>query len=98
MSNFICSECGMNNIDCGRDGYKTPREIELEKHLEVSEKEHYRTLERLRIATKALNKCQEAINRFKKDPMNNIIMLAHQLIYDIDIDSKKAIKEMKGVK
>ena len=31
MSNFICSECGMTNIDCGCDGYKTPKEIELEK-------------------------------------------------------------------
>ena len=31
MSNFICSECGMTNIDCGGAGYKTPKEIELEK-------------------------------------------------------------------
>lgn len=31
MSNFICSECGMKNIDCGGAGYKTPKEIELEK-------------------------------------------------------------------
>ena len=31
MSNFICSECGMANIDCGSSGYKTPKEIELEK-------------------------------------------------------------------
>ena len=31
MSNFICSECGMTNIDCGYAGYKTPKEIELEK-------------------------------------------------------------------
>lgn len=53
---------------------------------------------RLEIATKALKKYQEAINRFKKDPMNNIIMLAHQLIYDIDVDSKKVLKEMEGVK
>lgn len=36
MSNFICSECGMTNIDCGRKGYKTPREIELEKGLEIA--------------------------------------------------------------
>ena len=34
MSNFICPECGMTNIDCGRDGYKTPKEIELEKQIE----------------------------------------------------------------
>ena len=30
MSNFICSECGMTNIDCDGAGYKTPKEIELE--------------------------------------------------------------------
>ena len=39
MSNFKCSECGTINIDCGKEGYKTPREIELEKQLkEQSEK------------------------------------------------------------
>ena len=33
MSNFICSECGINNIDCGKEGYKTPKEIRYEKAL-----------------------------------------------------------------
>ena len=46
---------------------------------------------KLEIATEALKKYQEAINHFRKDPMNNIIMLAHQLIYDIDTDSKQAL-------
>lgn len=36
MSNFICPECGMSNIDCGKDGYKTAREIELEKKLDIA--------------------------------------------------------------
>lgn len=31
MSNLICPTCGFNNIDCGKAGYKTDREIELEK-------------------------------------------------------------------
>ena len=31
MSNFECPHCGMINIDCGKEGYKTPREIELKK-------------------------------------------------------------------
>ena len=35
MSNFICSECGMTNIDCGYAGYKTPKEIELEKKVHI---------------------------------------------------------------
>lgn len=28
MSNFICPTCGFNNIDCGKAGYKTAREID----------------------------------------------------------------------
>lgn len=35
MSNFICSECGITNIDCGSAGYKTPKEIELEEQKEI---------------------------------------------------------------
>ena len=38
MSNFICSECGFTNIDCGKDGYKTLQEIELEKNLDIAVK------------------------------------------------------------
>ena len=38
MSNFICSECGMTNIDCGRAGYKTPKEIELENQIDYLSK------------------------------------------------------------
>ena len=36
MSNFTCSTRGFTNIDCGKDGYKTAREIELEKKLEIA--------------------------------------------------------------
>lgn len=38
MSNFICPTCGLTNIDCGKDGYKTAREIELKKKLEIAVK------------------------------------------------------------
>ena len=38
MSNFICPTCGFTNIDCGKAGYKTDREIELEKKLEIAVK------------------------------------------------------------
>lgn len=31
MSNFKCPHCGMTNIDCGKEGFKTQREIELEE-------------------------------------------------------------------
>ena len=36
MSNFICPTCGFTNIDCGKAGYKTDREIVLEKKLEIA--------------------------------------------------------------
>lgn len=38
MSNFICPTCGFTNIDCGKAGYKTEREIELEKKIEIAVK------------------------------------------------------------
>lgn len=36
MSNFTCPTCGLTNIDCGKAGYKTAREIELEKKLKIA--------------------------------------------------------------
>ena len=48
MSNFICSECGMTNIDCGGAGYKTTKEIELEK-------ENKRLQEQLADASKTID-------------------------------------------
>lgn len=36
MSNFTCPTGGLTNIDCGKAGYKTAREIELEKKLEIA--------------------------------------------------------------
>ena len=52
MSNFICSECGMSNIDCGGAGYKTPKEIELEQQVK-------RLRERLADADKAIKLMDE---------------------------------------
>lgn len=98
MSNFICSECGMTNIDCGRAGYKTPKEIELEKRLEVSEKEHYRTLEQLRIATGAL---RETKDRLLKIELSNLNYEERHKLYDImfaDGVIDRALLEMDGVK
>lgn len=33
MANFVCESCGMVNIDCGKDGYKTEKELQLEAGL-----------------------------------------------------------------
>lgn len=37
MSNFQCPQCGMINIDCGKNGYKTPKELQYEKALDEIE-------------------------------------------------------------
>ena len=65
MSNFQCPHCGMTNIDCGKGGFKTPREIELEQKLnaqfaEMEEKltaeenKNFELKEKLKIAKEAL--------------------------------------------
>jgi len=55
MSNFICSECGMTNIDCGGSGYKTPKEIELEK-------ENKRLQEQIKEANEVIKKYSQFNN------------------------------------
>lgn len=60
MSNFICSECGTTLIDCGGDCYKTPKEIELEKKLDITVK----TLERIRNVWKNNPKMFEYIAQY----------------------------------
>lgn len=48
MSNFKCTECGTINIDCGKEGYKTPREIELEKQVKEQSKKIKNELEEIK--------------------------------------------------
>lgn len=59
MSNFTRPTCGLTNIDCGKAGYKTDREIELEKMLYIAEKalDHY--AKKGSLAQKALAKIKE---------------------------------------
>lgn len=49
---------------------------------------------KLDIVVDALKKYQKAINEFEKDPMHNLVMLSHQVIYDIDRDIQKTLKEI----
>ena len=72
MSNFICSECGMTNIDCGGSGYKTPKEIELENQIaDLSKKVHILNEANMKLenelgqfadASKTIERLQEQIN------------------------------------
>lgn len=36
MSNIKCNTCGVISYDCGKEGYKTAREIKLEKQLKIA--------------------------------------------------------------
>lgn len=72
MSNFTCPTCGFTNIDCGKAGYKTAREIELEKKLEIA-------VEATDIIDRNIRKenmrLQAEINRLKK-VLKDIFMIA----------------------
>ena len=70
----------------------------LEKRLEVSEKEHYRTLEQLRIATNALKETKEKLLHVELSGLDGD---NRQKMYDLMFEDgviDKALKEMKGVK
>lgn len=87
------SECQAleNNCEIISAFWKGAKEkiSQLEKRLEVSEKAHYRTLEQLRIATKALEyyTLEDAYVSCYGNPVNPNPMVA-----------RKALKEMEGVK
>ena len=70
----------------------------LEKRLEVSEKEHYRTLEQLRIATGALRETKEKLLHVELSGLDGD---NRQKMYDLMFEDgviDKALKEMEGVK
>lgn len=71
---------------------------QLEKRLEVSEKEHYRTLEQLRIATGALRETKEKLLHVELSGLDGD---NRQKMYDLMFEDgviDKALKEMEGVK
>ena len=71
---------------------------QLEKRLEVSEKEHYRTLEQLRIATGALRETKEKLLHVDLSGLDGD---NRQKMYDLMFEDgviDKALKEMEGVK
>lgn len=77
MSNFKCNKCGFINIDCGKDGYKTPKEINLEfkvkdleetiKKLKTKEQECESLKERLRQCWTIENSLVEQIDQLKAE-------------------------------
>lgn len=70
MSNFQCPQCGMVNIDCGKEGYKTPKELEYEKALEEIEKYcNNKFCDKFGETTELINKKSilDIINKARKD-------------------------------
>ena len=74
MSNFICPTCGFNNIDCGKAGCKTAREIELKKKLEIAVKALEEISHEILLTAgggcyvnTACDKAQEALAKIKGD-------------------------------
>lgn len=65
MSNFICPTCGMTNIDYEKAGYKTEREIELEKKLEIAV-EALEEISKLPVRVCCDNTAQEALAKIKE--------------------------------
>lgn len=89
MSNFKCSECGMINIDCGKEGYKTPREIELEK-------ENERLKEKLKIAEAfieflASGKCSSDVCKLQSREYKNCLAC-------FENKAQQALQKIKEVK
>lgn len=72
MSNFSCPHCGMINVDCGKEGYKTQKEIEYEKALEEIEK----------YCSNAQDPCQEDWNREKENAAKQILDIIADLRTD----------------
>lgn len=80
MSNFICSECGMTNIDCGGAGYKTPKEIELEKENEKLKKDITELKVRLLDAREARDNATKVANTYlsQKDDLRKKVHILNE--------------------
>lgn len=105
MSNFICSECGMNNIDCGYAGYKTPKEIELEKKVHIlneanmkleNELGHFAEVnKKVKVLRELLEQALQTMGQISKLSDNKVdaIQCANTICL-----IEERLKEMEGVK
>jgi len=106
MSNFICPECGMTNIDCGWDGYKTPKEIGLEKKVHIlneanmkleNELGHFADLsKKVERLQKQLEIATKALKSFIPDDLTDGGF--GEMYESVIRDCEKALKEMECVK
>lgn len=91
MSSFTCPTCGLISYDCGKAGFKTKREMELEEEVAAGLRREKIHLNRAFRAEKKLEIAVKALEKYANTPT-----------YDW-IDSQKAaqealakIKEIKG--
>lgn len=109
MSNFICPTCGFTNIDCGKDGYKTRREIDFEQEITrltdlnkqysylIKQRDiHNKELEKkLEIAVKTLEDINFQLSIYLEEP-NAEINFANSRLWQFDKLIKQALKEIEG--
>lgn len=73
MSSFICPTCGVSNIDCGKAGYKTNKEIEFEKENAKLKEEclerkklNYEAKDIIQNQRAEINKLRDLLKEYKK--------------------------------
>ena len=101
MSNFICPTCGLTNIDCGKAGYKTEREIELEKDIDRLSDRNAKLEKMIYIAVKAL-KFYANEDNFAGEPSLDYVYEKHPTsdciddFCDMGWHAQQALKEIKN--
>jgi len=100
MSNFICTECGMTNIDCGYAGYKTPKEIELEKKVHILNEATMKLeneLGQFADVSKKVKRLQKQLN-IAKEALKYIKAFKGWERYQCEKCASNALKEIEEVK
>ena len=90
MSNFKCTECGTINIDCGKEGFKTPREIELEKQLKEQSEKIKSELEEI----KQKLQMEEYSNYSLREQIKEQDAKIHQLEFELEF-KERALKSAR---
>lgn len=98
MSNFKCSECGMINIDCGKEGFKTPRELELEarvKELEQKLNAQFTEMEEKLTAEEMKNYELKEKLRIALSSLNDIATIDNYIV--AQVDAQQALQKISEV-
>lgn len=98
MSDFICSECGMTKIDCGGDGFKTPKEIDLEKKVHILNEANMYLENVIGKLCEQLKEANEIIANFRTYDFTRDDELAEEYQVKYGIEGKKIYTNKKPPK